>query len=149
LLFAAVMACLLPFAEMALPAEWLLSVKGIAEVTSGCFAVVQSGLSARITVSLVAGFLGFGGLCVMMQAKGMLQGTDIRFKTYVYGKVLHGAFSALMTFFVYPHIFLDSVSVFAVMGGDQIWLSVLNSSSILGSILVVFSCIFLCIKLKK
>ncbi len=142
LLFSAIMACLLPFAEAFLPQEWLLVIRGITEVTSGCFGLVRSGFPARLMVSMVAGLLGFGGLCVMMQAKGMLQGTDICFKTYIRGKVLHGVFSALIAFFAYPYVFLETISVFAVMDEIQPWQPVLEGISCLGCILVIFSCVF-------
>lgn len=142
LLFAAIMACLLPLAETFLHAEWLLGLRGFAEVTSGCFAVVQSQLSLRLKVSLVAGFLGLGGLCVMLQAKGMLQGTEICFNTYVSGKALHGVLSALTAFFFYPYVSSEAVSAFAMMNRQQNWSSALNDAAGLSGALIVFSCIF-------
>lgn len=149
LLFAALETCLFSVLGPILPQGLLIGCKGLAEVTTGCFSAVQSGLSARFAVSLVAGFLGFGGVCVMLQAKGMLQGTDLGFKSYVIGKMLHGVFSALMAFFLYPFVVLESVSTLAEVHQNRVFHFVFNWSTCVGTFFVLFSCLFLCIKFKK
>ena len=51
-----------------------------------------------ITVLLISFFLGFGGFCVLLQVYSIIAKENISIKPYLYGKVLQGFFSVIITF---------------------------------------------------
>ena len=78
-LFATITDCITPFLNF-LPPHASLSVKSLLEVTNGSLEIAQSGLSLQLTLTWLSGFIGFGGICVMMQVAGILSGTNLSLK---------------------------------------------------------------------
>ncbi|MBE7034883.1 MAG: hypothetical protein E7402_01995 [Ruminococcaceae bacterium] len=113
ILFAAFSAIILPVAGQILPSFLTLSLHGLLEVAGGSKTIILSTLSPRIMLSLLAFCLGTGGLCVMMQVSGVLRGSGLGLHLYVAGKLLQGFFSAVLVFFLYPLVPLESQTVFA------------------------------------
>ncbi len=149
LFFAAVVAGITPVLEWLLPPFLALLIKSVLEVTGGTVLLLSAGLSMRITLALVAFFLGFGGLCVMMQAKSMLSGTDLGLKTYCLGKLLHGALSAFMVYGLYPLLQQKQAPVFLTFYQVAQKLPTVDAVCVFSSLFLVFCCIFLCVKFKK
>jgi len=72
-------------------------LNGLFETTLGAQTASQSAasLGARATVASLV--IGWSGLSVHMQVAAMLSGTKVRFKPYLYARLLHGLFSGMVT----------------------------------------------------
>ncbi len=145
-LFATITDCITPFLNF-LPPHASLSVKSLLEVTNGSLEIAQSGLSLQLTLTWLSGFIGFGGICVMMQVAGILSGTNLSLKPYMLGKMLQGLFSAIITYYACPLIFSDIKADVAVW--NTIDYAPLSGSSdpVVAAIsaLLLVVCIILCI----
>ncbi len=84
-------------------------LNGILEMTSGISALSLFGNS---TLPAVAALCGFSGFAIHFQVISFLSGTGISPRLYLSGKLLHGAFAALLTF-VYMKIFAADIPAFA------------------------------------
>jgi sporulation integral membrane protein YlbJ len=70
---------------------------GFVELSGGIQDVATQKLPTRTTLSLISLLLGWGSLSIHLQTISILQKTDLRWKTYILGKLLHGLISALYT----------------------------------------------------
>lgn len=149
LLFAALNACLFPVCNKLLPERFLRCVQAISEVSSGTSLIIESGLPLRTMLSLTAAGIGFGGICVILQVKGLISSSGIGLKTYVFGKVLHGAISGVFTYFFYPLLDKTSCQVFAPGGELPAIFSGYGFPDALIVLAICMFCIILYIKFKK
>lgn len=86
-----------------LPEETSIILSGFLELSNGCFALSKIP-SEELRFVLCAGFLAFGGICVVMQTMGVTQGLSLRY--YFLGKALQTFFSLLIsTLFVLDYRF--------------------------------------------
>lgn len=87
-------------ANFGLPFELSLSIlTGIIEMTNGIQVASNCYSSLPIPCLLTCSFLlGFGGLSVLLQVFSIIAKSKISIKPYLYGKILHGIFSALLCF---------------------------------------------------
>ena len=88
-------------------------VISLLEVTTGAKTLITQGLSKEITIILLSGIIGFGGICVMLQVQSAVNGTGISLKLYVLGKLIQALFSMIMAF-LYVSLF-EIEPVFAVL----------------------------------
>jgi len=58
-------------------------------------------------VILVNFILGFNGFSVQAQVASIIAKTDIRFKPYLIGRILHGIFASMLTIIFYKPFYLD------------------------------------------
>ncbi len=72
-------------------------VCGLIELSGGVQDVATQKLPTRSALSLISLLLGWGSLSIHLQTISILQKTDMRWKTYILGKILHGFISALYT----------------------------------------------------
>lgn len=84
---------------------------GFLEITNG-INTISSIACKKISINLIftAFLLGFGGLSVFLQVLSIISKTDLSIKPYLYGKLLHGIFSALYTYIfinVFPFLNFD------------------------------------------
>ena len=72
---------------------------GILEITNG-IQNISSIACKKLSINLIitSFLLGFGGISVFLQVFSITSKTDLSIKPYVYGKILHGIFSAIYTF---------------------------------------------------
>ena len=75
-----------------LPRELAIAISGLLEMTNGC-ANLESVSSMGVRFVLFSGILGFGGLCVGLQTKSVLLGSDLTVGSYIRGKTLQGLLS--------------------------------------------------------
>ena len=83
------------YTGIALPDTLLCASRCLLEITGGIHA-----LSGRLPLFLLT-VLPFGGLCCLLQTKGMLAGTDLSMRRYVYDKLLQ----CLLSFFYFFLLF--------------------------------------------
>ncbi len=74
-----------------------LTVSGMAEVTLGAQDICASGQALPLTMILLSGIIGFGGLCVLLQVCGVVSQAGLGIKTYAAGKLLQMFFSMAIT----------------------------------------------------
>lgn len=106
--------------------------KGILEITSGLKVISSLSLDYIVLLPFAASILGFGGLSVHMQVASIISNTDLSIKPYLIGKILHGTFAGLVTYFVlnYTDFFnLEAVETFSNVTVN----SINNDIAILGS----------------
>lgn len=72
---------------------------GIIEVTNGISLISAVNIKAiSINIILTSFLLGIGGISILLQVLSITSKTDLSIKPYIYGKILHGCFSAIYTF---------------------------------------------------
>lgn len=67
---------------------------GLLEMTNGCLGLQAFPISQKF--ALFSLFLGFGGICVLMQVSSLLDGTALSVKHYVWGKLCQGCVAFLI-----------------------------------------------------
>ena len=83
------------YTDIVLPDILLCASRCLLEITGGIHA-----LSGRLPLFLLT-ILPFGGLCCLLQTKGMLAGTDLSMRRYVFDKLLQ----CLLSFFYFFLLF--------------------------------------------
>lgn len=76
-------------------------LSGLLEMTNGCCKLYAFPESIRFV--LCSGFLGFGGICVLLQTSSIVK--DLGIKHYLKGKILHGVLSIILALLLEPVIF--------------------------------------------
>lgn len=70
---------------------------GFFEPTLGAQTASQVGTTLGAQATIVSLVIAWSGLSVHMQVASMLAGTKVRFKPYLYARILHGLFAAIIT----------------------------------------------------
>ena len=90
--------------------------KGILEITSGLKLLSGISMEYNTLLPFIAFILGFGGISVHMQVASIVSNTDLSIKPYLIGKMLHGTFAGIITYFIlnYTNFFnLEAVETFS------------------------------------
>ena len=74
---------------------------GLLEMTNGCCKLYAFSESTRFV--LCSAFLGFGGICVLLQTSSIVK--ELGVKSYLKGKFLHGTLSTILALLLLPIIF--------------------------------------------
>ena len=98
ILFRVVLAILNRWVLWLLPDWGQAVVYGILELSNGCLAL--GNLSPQLRFLLAAGFLGFGGICVMLQTAGVAEGISMRL--YFPGKLFQSLVCMTLASCLYP-----------------------------------------------
>lgn len=91
-----------------LPANDIIKslVTGILELTGGTKAISETRLPLTIKLVMSAFVVGFAGISVHLQVASIMAKHHLSLVPYIFGKLLHGLFSALFTllyFLIFPH----------------------------------------------
>ncbi|MDI9485764.1 MAG: sporulation integral membrane protein YlbJ [Bacillota bacterium] len=70
---------------------------GFFETTLGAQTASQSAAPLGAKAAAASLIIGWSGLSVQMQAAAMLSGTNVRFRPFLYARVLHGLFAGIFT----------------------------------------------------
>lgn len=84
-----------------LPGNLQLLLTGLAEMTNGCCSLSEIS-SEGLRMQLFSLFIGFGGLCVLLQTNAVLSGSGLIGSYYFPGKVLQASISYLLCMIVQP-----------------------------------------------
>lgn len=76
-------------------------ISGSLELTNGCCKLPV--LSEPLRFVLCSVFLGFGGICVLLQTISIVK--DLGIKFYLWGKILHGVLSLVFALILLPILF--------------------------------------------
>lgn len=89
ILFSSATSCL---KSVGLSEKAYLVVCSLLEVTNGCIL-----LSGKASIPVIAGIIGFGGLCVHFQVLSFLKNTGMKYGYFLVSRVLNGTLSAIFT----------------------------------------------------
>lgn len=84
-----------------LPSNCQLLLTGLLEMTNGCCSLKDIS-SVGLRMQYFSVFLGFGGLCVLLQTKAVLSGSNLTGSYYFPGKMAQSAFSYLLCILAQP-----------------------------------------------
>lgn len=117
------------------------AVSAIFELTCGSSMICAGNADTVITMTLLSGFIGFGGICVHMQLLPYIHDAGLSAKKYLIGKVLHGAVSAGITYVIMRFMYRTG-AVFAPGGTNGtpsglLWQSVLLFLCAVGAMAVI------------
>lgn len=104
--FSALMPVVAVYAET-VSEELSMLLQGFLEVTTACAALGNSTFSN--TIVMAAAFTAFGGICVLLQVCGMLNGTGVKLKWLLISRVLYTIISVVIVNFLlvlYPNAFV-------------------------------------------
>ncbi len=121
-----------------LPSNCQLLLVGLLEMTNGCVNLkALSSVGQKMQIFSV--FLGFGGLCVLLQTRSALASSQLRGKFYFPGKVTQAAISYLLCVFLqpllpkqmrfYPPVQLPLLALLICVGYGFYWMKIKNGSS--------------------
>ena len=79
-----------------LPASFLACIGALLEITTGSAALAELPLSSDFLISIITGFVTFGGLSTAAQTKSVLAGTGFPFAHYLLTKALAGIIAGLL-----------------------------------------------------
>ena len=78
-------------------------ISGLFEITTGCNQIsLVSNSSEILKVSLASFIIAFSGMSILAQCCNFIAKTDINVFIYIFSKFLHGIFSCIFTFLLYP-----------------------------------------------
>ena len=79
----------------------IASITSFIELTNGLNLLSTININySLVTILLISFFLGFGGICIMLQVYSIIAKENISIKPYIYGKVLQGFFSVIITYII-------------------------------------------------
>ena len=123
-------------------------ISGLFEITIGCNNISKVSSASMITKAAFASFLiGFSGLSILAQCCNFLAKTDINTNLYILSKFLHGLFSSVFTFLLYP--VFSSASFVSSLGDvydtfyiNGLWSYYLNNINIIIPLILLIYLIF-------
>lgn len=122
-------------------------VYSLFEITGGLNLLAQSKLDKEVLLCFVSFFLGFSGLSVFCQVKGITSEVGLGIKTYFFGKLLQGIFSVFITkillkyFVTYTPVFSSFDNYFETVLPKSLWQASL--SVVLFALLMIFGLLVL------
>lgn len=86
--------------KLNIPAEFASNFfTGIIELTNGINTISQIKIKQiSLNIIITSFLLGFGGISIMLQVLSIISKSDLSFKPYIIGKILHAIFSAIYTY---------------------------------------------------
>ncbi len=85
--------------KLGLPNDLISSLtSGVLEVSKGCLNLANVELDKIIILPVASFLIGFGGICVLLQATTFLKDAKINLKFYILQKITHGILSAIVCF---------------------------------------------------
>jgi sporulation integral membrane protein YlbJ len=130
-------------------------ISGLFEITIGCNQVYNANNIPEIMrVSLCSFIIAFSGLSILAQCCSFLAQTDININTYIFSKFLHGIFSFIFTFSLYPlvdslQLFTKLTSVSNLLYDNFIWNYYIDNYYIILPSLILIYIIFTLLLLKR
>ena len=83
----------------------LTIVKGLLEITTGITILSQISLNIHLKVSLITFLISFSGLSIHLQTKSIIEDTDIKYKNYLYSRIIHASLC-----FIFTYIFFNLIN---------------------------------------
>lgn len=145
LYFSKIIECILNILNF--PKEISISIiNGLLEVTGGISELSSfQNIDYIKLLPCIAFVLGFGGFSVCMQVNSILANTDLSIKPYIFGKLLQGIISSILTFLIIKFTNFLNIEALEVISYNTS--SIVESSNIL--ITSITSLILICIFINQ
>ena len=75
-------------------------LNGIIEMTQGLKYVSMLNKNINLKAVISTFFLSFGGICIHVQVKSILKGTNIKYLPYLFARIIHGVVSSLLVLII-------------------------------------------------
>lgn len=75
-------------------------LNGIIEMTQGLKYVSMLNININLKAVISTFFLSFGGICIHVQVKSILKGTNIKYLPYLFARIIHGVVSSLLVLII-------------------------------------------------
>lgn len=75
-----------------------LIFKGFIEITMGITNIANSNLNIRLKASIISALLSFNGLSVHFQIKSIIDNTQIKYKRYLFARILHSILCFIISY---------------------------------------------------
>ncbi|MEN0643954.1 sporulation integral membrane protein YlbJ [Alkalicoccobacillus gibsonii] len=85
-------------------------ISGLFEITSGAHLLSTADAQLLEKVVVASFFIAFGGFSIQAQVASILSETDLRFRPFFVGRVLHGCFSALLILLLWNPLYVNRTS---------------------------------------
>ena len=102
-LFSVVTDCLMPIIDALITNEAIkLFGNGMLEITAGISKISEYiKMLPDFKMQMISFLLGFGGICVHLQVLGVISGSGLKMRTYIFGKVLQAFFALIIAFVLF------------------------------------------------
>lgn len=84
-------------------------IAGLLEVTTGANKIAATNISITIKLIITSILIGFGGFSIHMQTLGVISKSDIKFSSYLLGKIFQSIISGALTFVFINYTFFSKV----------------------------------------
>ena len=76
-------------------------LESILEITVGITNISKLNINLRLKTALIGMILSFNGLCVHFQTKSIIEGSGIKYKSYLIARVLHSILCFILLYFMF------------------------------------------------
>ena len=76
-------------------------LKSILELTTGIINISKYNINIKLKVSIIGALLSFNGLSVHYQVKSVINDTSIKYKNYLYARIIHAVLSFIFIYILY------------------------------------------------
>ena len=75
-------------------------INGILEMTQGIKYVSMLSIPLNIKASIITFFISFGGISIHLQITSILSDTNIKYKYYLFSRIIHATISSILIYFI-------------------------------------------------
>ena len=83
----------------------LIFVKGLIEMTTGVALISQEKISIRFKTSIICFLLSFSGISIHFQTKSIIENTNISYKKYLIGRIVHSILCFSLSYILFGLFF--------------------------------------------
>jgi len=83
----------------------VLILKGIIEMTTGITLISKAKINIRLKTSLICFLLSFSGISIHFQTKSIIDNTNISYKKYLIGRIVHSTLCFSMSYILFGLFF--------------------------------------------
>ena len=127
-------------------------IAGTLEITTGCQLLGESALPLNYKLVAISLIIGWGGLSIHSQAMSFLAKTDLSMGVYFLSKLLHGIFSAVITYALLSVYEIETVAAFGIHDyhiNPTAGSTFIASTYLLASGILLFLTLYLLVTLAK
>ncbi|HHZ12950.1 MAG: sporulation integral membrane protein YlbJ [Caldicoprobacterales bacterium] len=127
-------------------------IAGAMEITTGCQLLGEATLPFNYKLVAISLIIGWGGLSIHSQAISFLANTDLSTGVYFLSKLLHGVFSAIITYVLLWFHEVESVAAFGNLEhfiNPTIGSTLIATGYLLASVVFIFIALYLIVILLK
>ncbi len=115
-------------------------INGMLEVTNGCISLGLLKIPLRLSSSIGAFLVTFGGICVLMQSRSLI---DLKSTSYIFFKLIQGFIAAVLTYILTPFFYNETASVFNPVSAERFSENATSMGTVFAVSMLVIIAVFL------